>query len=70
MQNMAQKQLEKLTKVYGKGFDRANLYRFLKFYQMFPQIVDTVCRQFSTLLSWSHYRVFITSRKSRSKRMI
>lgn len=26
---------------------------------MFPQIVDTVCRQFSILLSWSHYRVLL-----------
>lgn len=48
-----------LTKMYGKGFTRANLYHFLKFYQMFPQIVDTVCRQFSILLSWSHYRVLL-----------
>lgn len=48
-----------LTKIYGKGFNRANLYHFLKFYQMFPQIVNTVCRQFSILLSWSHYRVLL-----------
>ena len=54
------KQLSKeLTEIYGKGFDRSNLYHFLKFYQMFPQIVDTVCRQFSILLSWSHYRVLL-----------
>ena len=54
------KQLSKeLTEIYGKGFDRSNLYHILKFYQMFPQIVDTVCRQFSILLSWSHYRVLL-----------
>lgn len=26
-----------LTKEYGKGFDRTNLYRFLSFYKKFPR---------------------------------
>ena len=30
-----------LTKTYGKGFDRSSLYKYMKFYQMFPQIVET-----------------------------
>ena len=41
-----------LTKRYGKGFDRSNLYRYLSFYKAFPEIVDTLCRQSGGLLSW------------------
>ena len=29
---------KELTKQYGKGFDRSNLYRFLSFYKNFPRI--------------------------------
>lgn len=36
---------KELTKEYGKGFDRSNLYYFLNFYKSFPEIVDTVSRQ-------------------------
>ena len=43
-----------LTKTYGKGFDRSSLYKYMKFYQMFPQIVETPSPQ-SILLPWSHY---------------
>lgn len=50
---------EELTHLYGKGYDRSNLYHCLKFYKTFPKIVDTVCRQSSGLLSWSHYRVLL-----------
>lgn len=50
---------KELTKKYGKGFDRSNLYRFLSFYKKFPQIVDAVSRQSGMLLSWTHYRVLL-----------
>ena len=50
---------KELTQLYGKGYDRSNLYHCLKFYKTFPQIVDTVCRQSGNLLSWSHYRVLL-----------
>ena len=50
---------KELTKEYGKGFDRSNLYYFLKFYKNFPGIVDTVSRQSRALLSWSHYRTLL-----------
>lgn len=50
---------KELTKEYGKGFDRSNLYRFLNFYKNFPQIVDSVRRQSDTLLSWTHYRTLL-----------
>ena len=47
-----------LTKIYGKGFDRSNLYRFLNFYNCFPQIVDALRRQ-SQILTWTHYRILL-----------
>ena len=37
---------KELTKEYGKGFDRSNLYRFLSFYKNFPEIVDSLSRQY------------------------
>lgn len=63
-----------LQKKYGQGFDRVSLYRYLKFYQMFPGIVSTVrqqsagdnvgeivatARQQFLPLSWSHYRILL-----------
>lgn len=50
---------KRLTKEYGKGFDRSNLYRFLNFYKNFPQIVDSLSRQSGKLLSWTHYRILL-----------
>lgn len=50
---------KKLTQRYGKGYDRSNLYHCLKVYKTFPEIVDTVCRQSNSLLSWSHYRALL-----------
>ena len=50
---------KELTKEYGKGFDRSNLYRFLSFYKNFPQIVDALSRQSGILLSWTHYRTLL-----------
>lgn len=46
---------KRLTKEYRKGFDRSNLHRFVSFYRLFPEIVDSASRQ-SPLLSWTHYR--------------
>ena len=59
---------ENLTEKYGKGFDKSSLYRYVKFYQNFPEIVATVSPQSfdvskvgmrGGLLSWSHYRVLL-----------
>lgn len=50
---------KELTLKYGKGFDRSNLYRFLRFYKTFPQIVDALSRQSEILLSWTHYRILL-----------
>ena len=54
---------KELTKRYGKGYDRSNLYHCLKFYKTFPRIVDTVCRQSGTLLSYASYTKKGTCRK-------
>lgn len=50
---------KELTARYGRGYDRSNLYHYLRFYKTFPDIVDTVCRQSGKLLSWSHYRALL-----------
>lgn len=50
---------KELTLKYGKGYDRSNLYHYLRFYKAFPEIIDTVCRQSHIRLSWSHYRVLL-----------
>ena len=50
---------KELTKKYGKGFDRSNLYRYLSFYKSFPQIVDALSRQTKIYLSWTHYRTLL-----------
>lgn len=44
------------TKIYGKGYDRSNLYHCLNFYRNYPEIVDIVYRQSECVLLWSHYR--------------
>ena len=50
---------KELTKLYGKGYDRGTLYRCLKFYKMFPEIVASVGQQSNILLSWTHYRILL-----------
>ncbi len=44
-----------LSVIYGEGFDYSNLYKFVKFYKLFPNILDAV----SPKLSWTHYRVLL-----------
>lgn len=44
-----------LTDRYGKGFEASNLYKFLQFYRLFPEILDAL-RLKSFPLTWSHYR--------------
>ena len=48
-----------LTKEYGRGFSRVNLYHFYSFYKDFPNIVYSVSGQSHQLLSWTHYRVLL-----------
>lgn len=48
-----------LTKLYGKGFTKTNLYNFYSFYRCFPEIFHTLCGKSQRVLSWSHYRVLL-----------
>ena len=54
VQNLA----KELTAAYGKGFDFSSLYKYIRFYQYFPNILDTASPK-SFLLDWSHYRVLL-----------
>lgn len=61
-----QKLSEVLTDRFGKGLDFSSLYKYMKFYKCFPNILDAVrpksgkvgavCQQ---LLPWTHYRELI-----------
>lgn len=46
-----------LTERFGRGFDRANLYRMIQFSQIFPdaEIVASLGRQ----LSWTHFKALL-----------
>ena len=50
---------KELTNLYGKGYDRGTLYRCLRFYKMFPEIVASLRQQSRTILSWTHYRILL-----------
>lgn len=50
---------KRLTASYGKGFTKTNLYGYVNFYKMFPQIFHAVSGKSSRLLSWTHYRTLI-----------
>ena len=50
---------KELTSRYGKGYDRGTLYRCLKFYKMFPEIVASLRQQSGVILSWTHYRTLL-----------
>ena len=44
-QNIVTNLAKQLTAQYGTGFDRSSLYKYVRFYQCFPNIVDTACKQ-------------------------
>ena len=48
---------KQLTAKFGKGFESRNLYRFVQFYKMYPEILTTVLTQ--SFLSWSHYLILM-----------
>ena len=49
---------ERLTKEYGKGFDFSSLYKYLRFYRMFP-ILDSLSPKCYNMLSWTHFRTLL-----------
>ena len=46
---------KELTKRYGKGFTKTNLYNCYTFYKMFKNIFQSVSGKSRRLLSWTHY---------------
>lgn len=46
-----------LTKKYGNGFTKTNLYKFYSFYKEFPEIFHSVSGKSDRLLSWTHIRM-------------
>lgn len=50
---------KELTKIYGKGFDYSSLYKYSKFYKLFPEILDSLSPESYPILSWTHYRVLL-----------
>lgn len=48
-----------LTNIYGKGFDFSSLYKYIRFYNAFPEILDSVSPKSNKLLSWTHYRILL-----------
>lgn len=57
-QKIVENLAKELTEQYGSGFDRSNLYLYIRFYESFPNIVDAA-RQQSFLLTWTHYRILL-----------
>ncbi|MGM9801755.1 MAG: DUF1016 N-terminal domain-containing protein [Candidatus Limisoma sp.] len=50
---------KRLTKAYGKGFTKTNLYSFARFYEFFPEIFHSVSGKSGQLLTWTHYRIVV-----------
>ena len=50
---------KELTTEYGKGFDYSSLYKYFRFYKLYPEIVDSLSPQSDVLLSWTHYRILL-----------
>ena len=48
-----------MTASYGRGFDFGSLYKYCRFYKLYPEILDSVSPKSGTLLSWTHYRVLL-----------
>lgn len=48
-----------LTKEFGKGYTKSNLYSFYSFYKTYPEIFQTSSGKSAILLSWSHYNVLL-----------
>lgn len=57
-QNIITNLAQQLTAEYGGGYDRSSLYKYVRFYQCFPNIVDEASPQ-SFLLTWTHYRILL-----------
>jgi hypothetical protein len=59
-QKIVENLAKELTEQYGSGFDFSSLYKYIRFYQCFPNILDAASPQ-SFLLTWTHYRTLLQS---------
>jgi predicted nuclease of restriction endonuclease-like (RecB) superfamily len=57
-----------LNKKYGKGFDFSNLYKYVKFYRCFPEILDAVRPKSGRPLSWTHYRILLQETSTEARK--
>ncbi|NLA28502.1 MAG: DUF1016 domain-containing protein [Propionibacterium sp.] len=48
---------QQLTKRFGRGFDRSNLHRMVKFSQLFPDV--EIVASLGPQLSWTHFRAIL-----------
>lgn len=46
-----------LSKLYGKGFGKTDLYSYLSFYKTYPEIFHSPSGKFN--LTWTHYRTLL-----------
>ena len=58
---------KELTREYGKGFTKTNLYSFYQFFKTFPKIFHTVCGKSDELLTWSHYRTLLLVKDDKAR---
>lgn len=58
---------KELTAEYGKGFDYSSLYKFVRFYKEFPEILDSASPKSMRLLSWTHYRVLLQVKDEKAR---
>ncbi len=61
-ENLIKNLSARLSKEFGKGFDRSNLYHMRNFYLTYPN-VDAVRRE----LSWTHYRLLLQIEKPEAR---
>ena len=50
---------KELTKKYGKGYTKTNLYNFYRFYKCFPEIFHSASGKSAFKLTWTHYRILL-----------
>lgn len=65
--NVIKELSKELTKKYGKGFTKTNLYNFYSFYRCFPEIFHTLCGKSKRILSWSHYRCLLQVKEEKPR---
>ncbi len=57
--NLIIKLSKRLSDDYGKGFDAGSLYKYVRFYEIFPDFLYTLWTESFSVLSWSHYRILM-----------